>query len=176
MDAQRKTGGLRHEVLEALGLEQALLPVHPVDRRVLEKPVGQPAAVSQQVLDRDGTRRRDLTAVLREDGRVRESGDELRHRVVERDVAALDQHHDRRAGDRLGHRVDAKDVVSLERVARRDVAHSDRFPEHEATPAGDHRHHARQLPGVDQTLHRRPDERQIVRGHGDFGRRSRRQR
>jgi hypothetical protein len=43
------------------------------------------------------------------------------HRIVERDAAFLDQHHQRDAGERLGHGVDAEDRVFLQRAVALDV-------------------------------------------------------
>ena len=39
----------------------------------------------------------------------------LGDRLVERDLALLDQHHERDRGDRLAHRIDAEDGVVLDR-------------------------------------------------------------
>ena len=57
-----------------------------------------------------------------EDAEVRPFGNEAVNRVVERDLAFLDQHHEGDRGDRLGHRIDAEDGVGLAGQAPGQVA------------------------------------------------------
>ena len=165
---QRELGHAAREVVEALGpAERIRLVVEAIDGRVAEEPVGETRGVGQQVLDGDRTRRRHAVSAVGQDRHVGELGHELRDRVVERDLAFLDQDHHRDAGHRLGHRVDAEDVAALQGVAGRGVARPDRRPVDDLPPARHHRHHAGQPAVVDIGLHRRRDAGQRILRHPD---------
>ena len=73
-------------------------------------------------------------------------------RLVERDAAFLDQHHEGHAGDRFGHRIDAKDGVVFHRRLALDVGKAlHRAVDHLAA-AVDQELRSRKAAGIDVAL------------------------
>ena len=89
--------------------------------------VGDPRGLQQQILDRDRAgaaapgraRPAGLVLSLDTDLHVGKGGNVFADGIVERDLAAVDQHHRREAGDGLCQRMDRKDRVRRHRRCRR---------------------------------------------------------
>jgi hypothetical protein len=58
------------------------------------------------------------------------AGQEIGNRLVQLELALVDQHHRRHAGDRLGHRIEAEQAVFI------DARESPRVPTPRATTSG----------------------------------------
>jgi hypothetical protein len=89
------------------------------DRARLDDAVAEPRGVRDQLADGDRADRR-LEVVGRDRAvvdllhlHVGELRQDLGERLVERELAVVDQHHRRHAGDRLGHRIDAVDALGV---------------------------------------------------------------
>ena len=65
-------------------------------------------------------------------------------RIVQRDLALFDQHHERDAGERLGHRIDAEDRVDGQRRVALDVSLADSAEVSDLAVPRDEGHCARQ--------------------------------
>ena len=96
-----------------------------VDIGALLEAVSEAGGVPQQVHDQHRPRwrlgqegRRDPSL---EHAQILPFRDVFMDRLVERDAALLDQHHEGHAGDRLGHRIDAKNRVVLDRRLALDI-------------------------------------------------------
>ncbi|MNR11717.1 hypothetical protein D3C85_1280310 [compost metagenome] len=72
-----------------------------------------------------------LHIAARVDAKVLPRRDVLADRIVESDLAFLDQHHDRHRGDRLRHRVDAEDRILGQRRLPLAVGHAQHRIQHD---------------------------------------------
>ena len=116
--------------------------------------VAEPGRVGQQVAQRDRPLRRTQLGraggveALQHLGRAQARVD-VRHGLLDLELALLDELHRRHGGDRLGHRGDAEDGVERHRRALVERAQAEGpFVEHALVGRG-HGHHARHFLGVD---------------------------
>ena len=77
--------------------------------------MGQQIADRHRPLRRPGFVRAIVIDARQHDLAARELGKVFRHRIVDADLALLDEHHHRQRGDRLGHRRDPEDRVGRHR-------------------------------------------------------------
>ena len=73
----------------------------------------------------------------------------LLDRIIERELALLDELHERRRGDRLGHRCDPEQCIGGQGAAGRDIGHSEGALIDDALAIGDERDDARHLLTLD---------------------------
>jgi hypothetical protein len=131
--------------------------------------------VPQQVDDphRRARRRRREARRARAAGKHAEtapSRDVAMHRVVERDLALLDEHHESDRCQRLGHRIDAEDRVGGERHCALDVGMADEAGVGGFAKARDADQRAGQLAGGDVFfLEKCFDPREAVDAETQFG-------
>ena len=108
-----------------LDLADLHLAIGGIDVGSLLEAIGQTGGMPQQIHDQHRPRRRPGQKCRRgaglENAEVLPFRDVFVDRLVERDAAFLDQHHEGDAGDRLGHRIDAKNGVVLHRGLALDV-------------------------------------------------------
>jgi hypothetical protein len=133
---ERQRGDLFGEGLVAQTSRlEVRLRVPGVDKALAGVPVGDARGVPQQVLDDDrSAQRREIehglavaAGFFHADFRERETRDVPGDRLVQRELALIDQHHRHERGDRLGHRIDSKQRVRRHRRLGRDIAHAEGF-------------------------------------------------
>jgi hypothetical protein len=164
--------------LEGVDLERA---VRSVDVGAVLEAVGQPRGVAQQVDDAHrrvgrlrqpaGRRAGQATAAADIHAQVAPRRNEPVHRIVERHLAFLHQHHEGDAGDRLGHRIDAHDRVVPHRAPGLEVGVAEQRLVHDPAVARDQQLRTRQLAGADVALGKEAvDARKALAAHADgFG-------
>ena len=108
--------------------------------------------------------------ILLRDLEIRELGNELRHRVVEREATLVVVGHQRDTDDRLRHRVDAEDRVLRDRDPVLDVLLAVGVEEDDLALARDHRDDAGEFAVVDHAVHRLGELLEAGRVHADIGR------
>ena len=119
--------------------------------------IAEPGRVGQQVTQRDRAlggpqlRRPRSVEPVQHLGRP-ERGVDVRHRLLELELALLDELHRRHGGDRLGHRGDAKHGVESHGRGLVEGAHAEGALVEEAPGRGGHGHHAGHFSGVDGLL------------------------
>ena len=103
-----------------------------------------------------------------------ELGDVLGHRVVERPLALLPEHHHGHAHDRLGHRREAKDRVAGDRLLRRQILDAVRVEVDDLAVPRDERRDTGEFAVVHQRAHRLLNRLQPVDREADRLRRHKR--
>ena len=154
------------QILAGEWLDFGVLRVHGIPARV--EAVGQAGGVGKQMTHRHRLLRRHQFAVD-EHVEVGEFGNELRHRIRQRELAFLVEHHRRDGGDGLAHGVDAEQGVLGHGpvVVRATLAH--RLEVHDLAVPGDEGDHARELALVHVALGRLGDAIQAFGGHAGVG-------
>ena len=168
--AQRRQPGVGGHRIDQRRAQRVLVGIG--DRSHRGEAIGQAGPVGQQVLDGDVAVGRNRL-VHRPAGVFQHDHiGEFRHpagdRIVQLQLAFLDQHHDRHRGHRLGHRGDAEQGVALHRRLGGDIAPADDIDVHHLAAAPHQRDRAGEQVVVDHPLDRRRDLRQ--RGSVECGR------
>ncbi len=133
--------------------------------------VGDARGVPQQILDRDRPLWRHklkLAVVFDADFLVGKFRNVFGNRIVEQEIAFLEQHHDADGDDRLGHGEDAEQGIVRHRRRAGGILPAERVEPADLTAAGDHHGHARRGSLVDVALERvrhplQPDRRKAER-------------
>ena len=157
-------------------LADLLFAVGGIHIGALLEAVGQPRGVPQQIHDQHRPRRRPGQEGRRgagdEDAEILPFRDVFVDRLVERDAAFLEQHHERHRGDRLGHRIDAEDGVVPDRHLALEIGKALHRAVDDLAAAVDQKLRPRETAGVDvAALQMLIDPVQGRLGHaGGFGR------
>jgi len=171
-------GELGDRVLNGLVFCQDLFfEVHLIDQGGAPETVGQTRGVTEQVTDRDLAIRgnglqnpllRRLVNLFHADLETLEFWEIPRNRIVEQEVAFLEEHHDRNTGDRLGHGIDPKDRTFRHWHAGLDVLHPVGLELNHLPVAGHHGHRTGEVVCLEVPFDEIIDAREAIGRHTDI--------